>query len=240
MVTNGNGSPPASSEARPHLTIIMPVYNEGATLHVALDALTTTDVGTSYELLIVDDGSVDGAVDEISGSNVRVLRHDRNRGKGAAIRTGIAAARGSLITILDADLEYNPADYRDMLEAIETKQATVVYGTRSFGSHSAFSFWYVLGNRFLGFWTSFLFNTWLSDIETCFKMAPTEVWRSLKLRSEGFGIEAEATGKFLKKGHRIYEVPITYTARSREEGKKLKWTDGLVAFALLAWVRIRG
>ena len=238
MATNGNG--PTSDEGTPQLTIIMPVYNEGPTLKNALDVLVETDVGTTYELLIVDDGSIDGAVDEVSGPNIRVIKHERNRGKGAALRTGIGAARGSLITVLDADLEYNPADYRDMLEAIETKQATVVYGTRSFGSHSAFSFWYVLGNRFLGFWASFLYNTWLSDIETCFKMAPAEVWRSLNLRSDGFGIEAEATGKFLKRGHRIYEVPITYTARSREEGKKLKWTDGVVALALLTWIRIRG
>ena len=238
MATNGHG--PTSEEGAPQLTIIMPVYNEGPTLKNALDVLGETDVGTTYELLIVDDGSVDGAVDEISGPNIRVIKHERNRGKGAALRTGIDAARGSLITVLDADLEYNPADYRDMLEAIETKQASVVYGTRSFGSHSAFSFWYVLGNRFLGFWASFLYNTWLSDIETCFKMAPAEVWRALNLKSDGFGIEAEATGKFLKRGHRIYEVPITYTARSREEGKKLKWTDGVVALALLTWIRIRG
>lgn len=239
MITNGDGSS-NGHEVRPQLTIIMPVYNEGPTLRHALDVLAKTDVGATYELLIVDDGSVDGAVDGISEPNVRVIRHDRNRGKGAAIRTGIEAANGSLITVLDADLEYNPADYREMLEAIDGKQATVVYGTRSFGSHSAFSFWYVIGNRALSLWASFLFNTWLSDIETCFKMAPAEVWRSLNLRSDGFGIEAEATGKFMKRGHRIYEVPITYTARSREEGKKLKWTDGLIAFALLAWVRIRG
>ena len=224
----------------PHLTIIMPVYNEGRTLRDAVDTLLKTDVGATYEVIIVDDGSVDGAVDEISETDVRVIRHDRNRGKGAALRTGIELARGALITVLDADLEYDPADYRAMLEAIESKQAKVVYGTRSFGSNSAFSFWYVLGNRFLGFWSSFLFNTWLSDIETCFKMAPAEVWRSLELRSNGFGVEAEATAKFLKRGHRIYEIPISYTARSRDEGKKLKWTDGLIAFALLAWIRVRG
>ena len=239
-MTASNGSASPSSGSRPTLTIIMPVYNEGATLRDALDVLSRSDVGTDFEVLLVDDGSDDGAVDAISDEAVRVLRHDRNRGKGAAIRTGIEAARGSLITVLDADLEYNPADYRDMIHAIEEKHATVVYGTRSFGSHSAFSFWYVLGNRFLGFWASFLFNTWLSDIETCFKMAPTEVWRSLELTSNGFGIEAEATAKFMKRGHRIYEVPITYTARSRAEGKKLNWTDGLIAFALLAWIRIRG
>lgn len=237
MVAEGNGT---SAEARPELTIIMPVYNEGTTLQRALKTLLDTDVGATYELLVVDDGSDDGAVDELDDPVVRVIRHDRNQGKGAALRTGIAEARGKLVTILDADLEYDPGDYKEMLRAIESKQATVVYGTRSFGSHSAFSFWYVLGNRALGFWASFLFNTWLSDIETCFKMAPAEVWRSLELRSNGFGIEAEATAKFLKRGHRIYEVPINYTARSREQGKKLKWTDGVIAFALLTWIRIRG
>lgn len=236
-----NGERPASpAEETPRLTIIMPVYNEGATLTSALDVLWNTELGVTYEVLLVDDGSVDGAVDEISHPSVRVIKHESNRGKGAAIRTGIEAARGALITVLDADLEYDPADYRDMIDAIDAKQATVVYGTRSFGSHSAYSFWYVLGNRFLGFWASFLYNTWLSDIETCFKMAPADVWRSLRLRSDGFGIEAEATGKFMKRGHRIYEVPITYSARTRAEGKKLKWTDGVIALVLLTWIRVRG
>lgn len=232
------------SRSEPELSILMPVYNEGSTLRVALDRLLNTDLGTAFEVIVVDDGSHDGALEQVpdltADDRVSVVRHDINRGKGAAIRTGIKNARGSLVTILDADLEYDPEDFRPMLDAIHGQQADVVFGTRSFGSHTAFSFWYVLGNRFLGFWASFLFNTWLSDIETCFKMAPTAAWRSLGLRSNGFGIEAEATGKFLKGGHRIFEVPITYSARRREEGKKLHWTDGLIAFGILLWVRFRG
>ena len=226
------------------LSIIMPVFNERATLRDAVERVLKTDLGATFELILVDDGSEDGGIEGIQDlldrDHVRVLTHNRNRGKGAAIRTGIDNATGSIVTILDADMEYDPADYRQMIDAITTKNAEVVYGTRSFGSHSAYSFWYVLGNWFLGFWASFLFNTWLSDIETCFKMAPAETWRSLHLRSNGFGIEAEATARFLKQGRRIFEVPITYTARTREQGKKLRWTDGVAAFGILLWIRLRG
>jgi glycosyltransferase involved in cell wall biosynthesis len=224
------------------LTVLMPVYNEAETLRAAMKRFLETDLPVSTELLIVDDGSSDNSVatisDLVDGENVRVIQHEKNAGKGSALRTGIAQARGSLLTVLDADMEYDPADYRKLLVPILEGEAQVAYGTRSFGAHTAFSFWYVLGNRFVSFWASFLFNTWLTDIETCFKLAETSVWKSLELRSKGFEIEAEATGKFLKKGHRVFEIPIGYRARSREEGKKLRWTDGVIALWTLLKVRL--
>jgi dolichol-phosphate hexosyltransferase len=226
----------------PVLTVLMPIYNEAATVRSAVDRFLKTELPVPAELLLVDDGSTDGSreavADLIDSGRVRYVAHERNQGKGAAIRTGVAVAEGTLLTILDADMEYDPADYRSLLVPILEDEAKVAYGTRSFGAHTAFSFWYVLGNRFVSFWASFLFNTWLTDIETCFKLAETSIWRSLNLRSTGFEIEAEVTGKFLKAGHRIFEVPITYKARGREEGKKLRWTDGVMALWTLLKVRI--
>lgn len=224
------------------LTILIPVLNEIATLRPALERLIKTDLGLQLDILVIDDGSTDGSLESIQDlvddHIVRTVRHPVNRGKGAALRTGIAEASGDLVTVLDSDLEYDPADYRPMIQVIVKEGAEVVYGKRSFGAHTAYSFWYVIGNRGVSFWASFLFNTWLSDLETCFKMAWRDVWLSLDLREKGFGIEAEATGKFLLKGHRIHEVPISYRARSREEGKKLNWTDGVQALIILLKLRI--
>jgi glycosyltransferase involved in cell wall biosynthesis len=222
------------------LTVIVPMYNEEATVRGAVERLLKTELPVALETIVVDDGSTDGSVEQISdlaeGGRIKLIRHQRNQGKGAALRTGITHATGGLVTILDADLEYDPADYRALVAAFTEHDAEVVYGTRTFGSHSAFSFWYVIGNRVISLWTSFLFNTWLSDIETCFKMAPIDTWRALELRSSGFGIEAEMTSKFLRSGARIFEVPISYQARTREKGKKLNWTDGVAALLIvLRW-----
>jgi glycosyltransferase involved in cell wall biosynthesis len=226
------------------LTVIMPVYNERATLRAAVERMLKTDLPIPVELILVDDGSTDGCREILAEleeeDRLRVLRHLRNRGKGAAIRTGLASATGDIVTILDADLEYDPADFRILLEPILSGDAEVVYGTRSFGAHTAYSFWYVIGNKVLALWASFLFNTWLSDVETCFKMAQTSTWRVLDLRSDDFGIEAEVTGRILRSGYRIYEVPIEYRARTRMEGKKLDWTDGLRALWILFRIRLGG
>jgi glycosyltransferase involved in cell wall biosynthesis len=220
------------------------MHNEAKTVHAALDRLLKADLPLPLDVVVVDDGSTDGSADSIAdlvqSGVVRLIRHERNRGKGAAVRTGIAEARGDVITIFDADLEYRPEDYGALLEPIRQQEARVVYGTRTFDSHTAFSFWYVLGNRFVTLWASFLYNTWLSDVETCFKMATTETWRALDLRSDGFGMEAEFTGKLLRSGERIYEVPIAYRARTREEGKHLRWTDGVAAIWILLRVRLFG
>jgi SAM-dependent methyltransferase len=231
---------------RPHhapelLTVVMPVYNEQSTIRASLERLVKTEFPLPTEILVIDDGSTDRSIEEIGdlveSGRVKLLRHPRNRGKGAAVRTAIDHAAGDVLTIFDADLEYDPGDLKELLKPILDGEARVVYGTRSFGAHTAYSFWFVIGNHFLSFFTSFLFNTWISDIETCFKVVETRIWRSLRLRSNGFGIEAETTGKILKAGHRIFEVPIQYKARSRTEGKKLQWTDGLTAIWLLLRTR---
>ena len=224
------------------LTVVVPTYNEGRTLELALDRLRKVDLPVGFEIVIVDDGSTDGSIDTLidpaGDQSLRVVKHDRNLGKGAAIRTGIEHAQGDILVILDADLEYDPQDYRSLLQPILDGDTDVAYGTREFGAHTAFSFWFVLGNKAVNFWASFLYNTWLTDVETCFKMARIEAWRELDLRSRGFGVEAEATGRFLLNGHRIYEVPISYRARTREEGKKLRWSDGLEAVWILLRVRL--
>jgi dolichol-phosphate hexosyltransferase len=159
-------------------------------------------------------------------SEVRVIYHERNRGKGAAIRTALDEARGLYTTIMDADLEYEPTDIPTLLAPLRAGDAQAVFGTRGFQSHSAFSFWYVVGNRAVTFAANLLFNSWVSDMMTGQKAMSTELFRSLDLRASGFAIEAEITARLLRKGVRIYEVPITYTARSREEGKKLTARDG--------------
>ncbi len=228
---------------QPTLTVAMPFLNEEATIRGAVDRLLGTELPVPVEVLLVDDGSTDGSVDAVKdlveAGRIRLVQHARNRGKGAALQTAIAEARGELFTILDCDMEYDPADYAEMLVPVLDGRAQVVYGTRSFGGHAAFSFWYVLGNKAIAFWTSFLYNAWLSDVETCLKLAPTALWRSLGLSQPGFGIEAEATARFLKAGERIFEVPVTYAARGRAEGKKLHWQDGVEALWILLRERFR-
>ena len=227
------------------MTIVMPVFNEAATLRTAVERVLAVDLPVERELVIVDDGSTDGCMDTIKDlveddPTVRTFRQEPNQGKGAALRRGFDEANGDLLTILDADLEYDPADFVDLLQPILHEDARVVYGTRSFGSNAAFSFWYVMGNKLVAFWASLVFNAWLSDVETCFKVAPTSLWREIRPRSSGFGIEAEVTGGFLRRGERIYEVPISYKARSREEGKKITWVDGVEALWILLRVRLFG
>jgi glycosyltransferase involved in cell wall biosynthesis len=226
----------------PTLSVVIPVYNEQATVELAIRRLLDTELPARIEVIVVDDGSEDGSAESIASlveaEQIRLIQHERNRGKGAAVRTGINAARGEFLTVLDADLEYEPHNYAGLLEVVVAGDASAAYGSRSFGAHTAFSFWYVIGNRILSFWASFLFDTWLSDIETCFKVAPTETWRSLDLRSDDFGIEAEFTGKLLRDKKSIFEMPIAYKARPREEGKKLVWTDGVKAMWILLRIRL--
>jgi glycosyltransferase involved in cell wall biosynthesis len=226
------------------LTIVMPVYNERDTLRTALDRLLAVTMPVPTEVLVVDDGSTDGCTDTIAdlveSGAVKLLVQSPNQGKGAALRRGIAEAEGDLLTILDADLEYDPADFPALLQPILDGDARVVYGARSYGGHAAYSFWFVLGNKMLALWASFLFDAWLTDIETCLKVAPTSHWRKVDLRSNGFGIEAELTGKLLAMKERIFEVPISYRARGREEGKKIQWTDGVAALWILLRIRLRG
>jgi glycosyltransferase involved in cell wall biosynthesis len=223
------------------LTIVMPVYNELATLRIALDRLLAVEMPLPTEVLVVDDGSTDGCLDTITDlvedGRVRLIKQPKNQGKGAALQRGFNEAHGDLLTILDADLEYDPADFPALCEPILQGETNVVYGARSYGGHAAYSFWFVLGNKMLAMWASLLFDRWLTDIETCLKVAPTDLWRKVELTSKGFGIEAEVTGKFLRMGERIFEEPISYRARGREEGKKIQWTDGVEALWILAKLR---
>ncbi|MEY2570866.1 MAG: hypothetical protein QOE63_1216 [Acidimicrobiaceae bacterium] len=219
----------------------MPVYNEEPTLRRAMTRLLETELPVAIEVLLVDDGSKDGGLATIADyeqdGRIRIIRHTVNQGKGAAVRTGINEARGTWLTILDADLEYDPADYRQLLGALLAGEANVAYGARSFGGHSSYSFWHVIGNYGVTFIASALYNTWIHDLETCLKIAPTYMWQEAKLTSNGFGMEAEITGKLLLRGERIFEAPISYTARGREEGKKLTYMDGIEAVWILLRVR---
>ena len=221
------------------LSVLIPVYNEERTLERLLDAVEERPEVS--ELVIVDDGSTDRTPEILSGRDfkvpVQVIRHERNRGKGAALRTAIAAATGDVALVQDADLEYDPAEFPLLLAPIERGRAEVVYGSRSFAAHSAYSFWFVIGNKLVTLWTNVLFNSYLSDMETCYKLMPLSVWRSLDLRSDGFDIEPEITAKLLRSGRRIYEVPISYAARGRVEGKKLTWRDGVMALWTLSRTR---
>jgi glycosyltransferase involved in cell wall biosynthesis len=224
------------------LSILMPVYNEEGTVERAIQRVLDADVGTdSYELVVVDDGSTDRTRELLDAhqwpEQVRLHHAAQNGGKGQAIRAALAEAEGTYSVILDADLEYDPNDLKDLLIPVRERVADAAFGTRAFRAHSAYSFWYVMGNRFLSMATNVIFNTWITDVYTCFKLMPTELMRSLALRENGFTIEAEITGRLLRSGARIYEVPITYVARSREEGKKIRPSDGFRG--LITLLRIR-
>ena len=230
------------TEPELQLTIVMPVYNERATVEQAIASVLSTDISDSLELVVVDDGSTDGTGELLRDGTwpdaVRLLRHERNRGKGAAIRTALAEANGRFTTIMDADLEYEPADIPLLLEPLRTGVARAVFGARTFRSHSAFSFWYVMGNRAVTLVANLVYNSWISDMMTGQKAIETALFRSLELRERGFAIEAEITARLLGAGVRIYEVPIEYRARTREEGKKLTALDGLRVLRTLFRCRV--
>jgi len=224
------------------LSILMPVYNEEARLADAVKQALDVQYPCEIELVVVDDGSTDRTSQILAGmdnSRMRVILHERNQGKGAAIMTAVTAAEGDYLVILDADLEYSPTDIPKLLQPVLEGRTTVVYGNRTFGSHSSFSFWYVMGNKAVTTAANMLFNCYLGDLETCFKLMPVELYRSLRIRSRGFGMEAEVTGKLLRNRYRPYEVPISYHARSREEGKKITWQDGVEALWILLRERLR-
>lgn len=223
---------------RLRLSVIIPCYNEQATIARVVDQVLA--VGRADEIIIVDDGSTDGTR-EVLGQiaqhdNVTVLYHATNCGKGAAVRTGIAQATGDIILIQDADLEYDPRDYPALLQPIEEGRATVVYGSRFLGGpRKAMLFWHTIGNKLLTLITNILYDTILTDMETGYKVFRADVIKNLPLRSRRFEFEPEVTAKVLKRGHRIYEVPITYTGREYTEGKKITWKDGPIA----AWTLIK-
>ncbi|MFC7756827.1 glycosyltransferase family 2 protein [Catellatospora bangladeshensis] len=224
------------------LSILMPVYNEEARLGEALKQALAVDYPCETELVVVNDGSSDGTADILNSCDdprLQAFHHAKNAGKGAAIRTAVESATGDYMVILDADLEYDPKDIPKLLEPVLDGRAKVVYGNRSFGGHAAFSFWYVMGNKGVTLFANIMFNSYIGDLETCFKLMPLELYRSLNIKSKGFGMEAEATGKLLRRKIRPYEVPISYTARTREEGKKITAMDGIEALLILTRERFR-
>jgi glycosyltransferase involved in cell wall biosynthesis len=225
------------------LSILMPVYNEEDHIADALKQALAVDYPCEIELVVVDDGSRDGTAEvlgRIDDPRVRVISHPRNVGKGAAIRTAANRADGEYMVILDADLEYDPQDIPKLILPVLDGRAAVVYGNRTFGSHSAYSFWYVMGNKAVTTAANVLFNSYIGDLETCFKLMPIALYRSLDVRSRGFGMEAEVTAKLLRRGVRPYEVPISYRARGREDGKKITWKDGVEALWILVKIRAGG
>jgi glycosyltransferase involved in cell wall biosynthesis len=224
------------------LSILMPVYNEEDRILQALKEALAVDYPVDVELVIVDDGSSDRTrelLEPCDDQRVRIIGHERNRGKGAAIRTAVEQACGTHLVILDADLEYDPRNIPDLLRPVLEGRATIVFGNRSFMAHSAYSFWYVMGNRVVTLTANLLFNAYIGDLETGLKLMPVELYRSLDVRSPGFGMEAEVTGKLLRRGLRPYEVPVDYRARSRAEGKKITWRDGVKALGILTRERMR-
>ena len=222
----------------------MPAYNEATTVEDAIDRALAADLPVDdVELLVVENGSTDDTAAVLEARewprNVRILRVDRNRGKGHAIRVALPEASGEYTAILDADLEYDPNDLARLLDPLLEGDARAVLGTRMFQSHSAYSFWYVLSNRVINLAANVLYNSWISDLLNCYKVMPTELLRSLELREDGFGIDAEIPAALLRSGVQIYEVPVTYRARRRDEGKKLSARDGVVVLMALIRRRLR-
>ena len=215
----------------------MPVYNERERVEEAISEVLRTELPSEFELIVVNDGSTDGTREILrSGSwdgRVRLLEHPENRGKGAAIQTALAEARGDFAAIFDADLEYDPSDLALLMPPLLDGRVNACFGVRAFDGYSSHSFLYVLGNKGVTFACNLLFNVYLRDIMTCHKMLRTDLFRSLELRSAGFAIEPEIAAKLVQRRERIFEVPVHYRARSTEEGKKLTAADGFRVLATL-------
>jgi glycosyltransferase involved in cell wall biosynthesis len=226
------------------LSVIVPVFNERNTLVEIVRRMRTVELpdGIELEIVVIDDGSTDGTRDvlrQLGDSTVRVVTHRTNQGKGAAVRTGFTHASGDYVLIQDADLEYDPDDWPRLLNPVLRGKARVVYGSRFTGERRNMLFLHWVGNRFLSLATNVLYNTTLSDMETCYKLIDRELLADIELKSERFDIEPEITAKLLKHGVRIYEVPISYTGREFAEGKKITWRDGVIALYTLIKYRFR-
>jgi len=215
------------------LTVIMPAYNEAATVEVALRRIRA--IALRLEIIAVNDGSTDGTREILDGLAEtglvdKVIHHEKNRGKGAAIRSGITAASGDAVVVQDADLEYDPADLPAMLLPIRSRQADAVYGSRfQGGPHRVLYFWHYVGNRFLTLLSNMFTNLNLTDLETCYKLIRTDLLKQLPLSSNRFGFEVELTARLAQARARIWEIPISYSGRTYAEGKKITWRDGFAA-----------
>jgi glycosyltransferase involved in cell wall biosynthesis len=223
------------------LSVMMPVFNEERTLEIILGhVLEQSEVG---EVIAVDDGSTDRTweiLSRIAGRDprVRAFRQETNQGKGAALRRAVTELQMPFALVQDADLEYDPHDYPALLEPLQEGRSDAVYGTRGFAGQTAFSFWFVMGNKAVTLATNLLFDCYISDMETGYKVLRSDLWRRLCLSGMRFDIEPDITARILRLGYRIHEVPIHYYARSREEGKKLTWLDGVRAFGTLIHRRV--
>ena len=217
------------------LSILIPVYNEVKTVRQTIERVQATPY--EKEIIIVDDGSMDGTREVLQrlDQDIKVLFHETNRGKGAAIQTALQHATGDILLIQDADMEYDPSDYAQLLEPIQSGKADVVFGSRFLGggAHRVLYFWHSLGNRFLTLLANMLNDVNMTDMETGYKVFTREVQKSIRIRSNRFGFEPEFTAKVARKRFRIYEVPISYYGRGYREGKKITWRDGLAA---LFWI----
>ncbi len=218
------------------LSVIVPVYNEETTVKTIITALLK--VAKVHEIIIVNDGSTDATkniLQNIKNKKVKIF-HKKNEGKGSAIREGLQYVQGDYVLIQDADLEYHPDDIQYLTEAVEKRNVEVVYGSRFLGPHSNLFFWHLVGNKFLNFVVNILYDTTLSDMETCYKLIPTALFKQLDIESNTFDIEPEITCKILRRGIRIYEVPISYVGRDFSQGKKVTWKDGISAVkVILKW-----
>ena len=232
-------SAPSENPAARILSVVVPIYNEETTVGPVIDTLLATPLPLEIEVIAVDDGSSDGTpaiLNRISDPRVRVLHHQINRGKGAAIRTGLTAASGDIVVIQDADLEYDPADWNTLLVPLIADDVDVVYGSRFMGSTEGMRWQNRAANRMLSVLTSVLYGTWVTDMETCYKLIRRSVLLDLELTADRFDIEPQITSQLLRRGIEIRELPISYNARTREAGKKIGYRDGLAAIrTLLRW-----
>lgn len=229
----------SSEPAERVLGVIVPVFNEAATVSRVVQRVLLQDC--VQQVVVVDDGSTDGTIRALqrfaADPRVQIRWHPKNQGKGAAVRTALEAISAPLVIIQDADLEYDPVDYPKLIKPIVDGRADVVYGVRGFGGHSAYSYWFVKGNQLVTTATNILFNCYIHDMETGFKVMRTSLLKRLGLSARRFDIEPEITARVLRLGYRIHEVPIDYYARGRDEGKKLTWLDGVRALGVLARIR---
>jgi glycosyltransferase involved in cell wall biosynthesis len=217
------------------VSVVIPAYDEARTIREIIERVNVVPV--EKEIIVVDDHSTDGTWEELTKladeGVIKLFRHPANKGKGAACRTGLAQVTGDVVIIQDADLEYDPADYPILLDPIIKGRSKVVYGSRFLGPHKAMYFWHSVGNKMLTLLTNVLFDTTLTDMETCYKVFTADIAHGLKLKSNRWGFDPEITAKILKAGNRIYEVPISYTGREFWEGKKISWKDALLVVRTL-------
>ena len=223
------------------LSVVVPVYNEKRTLEEILKRVKAVDI--EKEIIVVDDGSTDGTreiLKNIQEDGISIYYHDKNKGKGAALKTGFKHVSGDIVIIQDADLEYDPIEYPALIEPIKKGLADVVYGSRLSGGQPqrVYMFWHKLGNTFLTLLTNFLYNATLTDMETGYKVFKSGITKNLSIKSRGFSVEPEMTAKIFKRKYRVYEVPISYYGRTYEEGKKITWRQGFSAIWTLLWYRI--